>query len=89
MCGFEHYKGEIIYNGERLRFEPASLQDTGRLAAMYAETAIHAGNYTEWFESTNPNNFERIGGMFIVHDEGSIRKEITGDNSFFAVIKES
>ena len=84
---FEHYKGEIVHSGQRLRFEPAGRQDIGRIAELYAQTAIHSGNYKERFEPFGSNSFERLGGMFAIHSEDSIREELAAGNSFFASIK--
>ena len=91
MSCFHHdnYKGEIAYNSEKLRFESAGEQDAGRLAAMYADISIHAGNYRRRLDPSTPDSFEKIGGMFVVHREDSILKEIAGGNSFFAAIKDS
>jgi len=86
---YDNYKGEITYNGEKLSFESADEQDVGRLALMYADIAIHAGNYRRRLNPSARDSFEKVGGMFVVHSEAGIQKEIVGGNSFFAVIKDS
>jgi hypothetical protein len=83
-----HYRGEIQYNGERFIFEPASEMDTAQLAGMYAGIAIHAGNYREKFDRSSPDSFAKTGGMFVVHNEDSIRLELARGDSFFAVLRE-
>ena len=84
----DNYKGEITYNGERLFFESAGEQDAGRIAAMYADIAIHAGNYRRRLDPCAPDSFEKTGGMFVLHSKNSVLKELAGGSSFFAAIKD-
>lgn len=82
------YRGLIRYPDRALTFGCAGLGDVAQLAALYRAIAVTPANYRVKLNPDHPRNFAHTGGMFLVHDEASIRREILSGKSFFAVARE-
>jgi len=61
--------------------------DIPELVRLYASIQITQDLYRDAFSPDSKTNFAKRGGMFIVHDAGSLRTEIAQKDSTFYVIR--